>query len=213
MLTMLYETGHPWITFKDPSNIRNSQDHAGVIHSSNLCTEILLNTSADEVAVCNLGSVNWAWHTKDGFLNADELRDTVSTALRMLDNVIDINFYPIEKARTSNMRHRPIGLALVGFHAALPHMGISYATEHTLQFADESMEHIAYAAILASSQLAKERGTYPSYAGSKWDRGLLPQDTLELLEEERGEAIDVPRGSALDWMPVREAVRRYGMRN
>ncbi len=213
MLTLLFETGHPWITFKDPSNIRNSQDHAGVIHSSNLCTEILLNTSADEVAVCNLGSVNLAWHTKDGFLNVDELRDTVSTAVRMLDNVIDINFYPIEKARTSNMRHRPIGLGLMGFQDALHHLGISYDSEEALQFADESMEHIAYAAILASSQLAKERGTYPSYAGSKWDRGLLPQDTLELLEEERGEAIDVPRGSALDWMPVREAVRRYGMRN
>lgn len=213
MLTLLFETGHPWITFKDPSNIRSSQDHAGVIHSSNLCTEILLNTSADEVAVCNLGSINLAWHTKDGFLDVDALRTTVNTAVRMLDNVIDINFYPIEKARNANMRHRPVGLGLMGFQDALHQVGIPYASEEALKFADESMEHIAYAAILASAELAKERGPYSSYPGSKWDRGLLPQDTLELLEQERGETIEVPRGGSLNWAPVREAVRRYGMRN
>lgn len=213
MLTLLFETGHPWITFKDPSNIRSSQDHAGVIHSSNLCTEILLNTSADEVAVCNLGSINLAWHTKDGFLDVDALRTTVNTAVRMLDNVIDINFYPIEKARNANMRHRPVGLGLMGFQDALHQVGIPYASEEALKFADESMEHIAYAAVLASAELAKERGPYSSYPGSKWDRGLLPQDTLELLEQERGETIDVPRGGSLNWAPVREAVRRYGMRN
>lgn len=213
MLTLLFETGHPWITFKDPSNIRSSQDHAGVIHSSNLCTEILLNTSADEVAVCNLGSINLAWHTKDGFLDVDALRTTVNTAVRMLDNVIDINFYPIEKARNANMRHRPVGLGLMGFQDALHQVGIPYASEEALKFADESMEHIAYAAVLASAELAKERGPYSSYPGSKWDRGLLPQDTLELLEQERGETIEVPRGGSLNWAPVREAVRRYGMRN
>lgn len=213
MLTMLFETGHPWITFKDPSNVRNTQAHAGVIHSSNLCTEILLNTSQDEVAVCNLGSINLAWHIQNGRLDVDLLRKTVSTAVRMLDNVIDINFYPIEAAKRSNLRHRPIGLGLMGFQDALHKLGIAYASEEAVAFADESMEHIAYAAILASAHLAKERGRYPSYAGSTWDRGLLPQDTLDLLEKERGIPVAVDRRSVLDWTPVREAVRRYGMRN
>src|SRR5690606_14528021 len=213
MLTMLFETGHPWITFKDPSNVRNTQAHAGVIHSSNLCTEILLNTSQDEVAVCNLGSINLAWHIQNGRLDVDLLRKTVSTAFRMLDNVIDINFYPIEAAKSSTLRNLPIGLGLMGFQDALHKLGIAYASEEAVAFADETMEHIAYAAILASAHLAKERGRYPSYAGSTWDRGLLPQDTLDLLEKERGIPVEVDRRSVLDWTPVREAVRRYGMRN
>ena len=213
MLTMLFETGHPWITFKDPSNLRNTQAHAGVVHSSNLCTEILLNTSSDEVAVCNLGSINLAWHIQGGRLDVEALRATVATAMRMLDNVIDINFYPIEAARRSNLRHRPVGLGIMGFQDALHKLGIAYASEEAVAFADRSMEHIAYAAILASAHLAKERGRYPSYEGSTWERGLMPHDTLELLEKERGERIDVDRGASLDWTPVREAVRRYGMRN
>lgn len=213
MLTMLFETGHPWITFKDPSNVRSPQDHTGVVHSSNLCTEILLNTSKDEVAVCNLGSVNLPWHIRNGALDEVALRETVQTAVRMLDNVIDINFYPIEKARNANMRHRPVGLGMMGFQDALHKLNIPYASEAAVQFADESMEHIAYAAILASAELAGERGRYSSYAGSKWDRGLLPQDTVQLLAEERGEPVDVPLGGKLDWSPVREAIRRHGMRN
>lgn len=213
MLTMLFETGHPWITFKDPSNIRSPQDHAGVVHSSNLCTEILLNTSADEVAVCNLGSINLAWHTQSGALDADALRDTVKTAVRMLDNVIDINFYPIDKARNANMRHRPVGLGMMGFQDALHQLGISYASEQAIDFADTSMEHIAYTAILASSELAAERGPYASYSRSKWDRGLLPLDTLALLAEERGVSIDVEQTASLDWTPVRESIKAHGMRN
>lgn len=213
MLTMLFETGHPWMTFKDPSNVRNTQDHVGVIHSSNLCTEILLNTSADEVAVCNLGSVNLAWHIKDGALTVSALRETVTTAVRMLDNVIDINFYPIEQAARANLRHRPVGLGLMGFHDALHKLGISYASEEAARFADESMEHIAYAAIFASSMLAAERGPYPSYSGSKWDRGLLPQDTLALIEKERGVPLDVDHGGKLDWTPVQDSIKKYGMRN
>lgn len=213
MLTMLFETGHPWITFKDPSNIRSTQDHAGVIHSSNLCTEILLNTTADEVAVCNLGSVNLAWHTRSGQLDVEALRLTVKTAMRMLDNVIDINFYPIEKARNANMRHRPVGLGMMGFQDALHQLKIRYASQEAVEFADLSTEHIAYAAILASAELAEERGTYASYGGSKWDRGLLPQDTIALLQEERGEAVGVTAEGALDWSPVREAIGTYGMRN
>lgn len=213
MLTMLYETGHPWITFKDAANLRNTQAHAGVIHSSNLCTEILLNTSPDEVAVCNLGSVNLAWHVRDGRLDETALRETVTTAVRMLDNVIDINFYPIEAARRSNLRHRPIGLGAMGFQDALHKLKIPYASEEAVAFADQSMEAVAYAAILASAELAKERGTYPSYAGSTWSRGLLPQETLDQLEAERGVPVEVERGGRLDWTPVREAIRQYGMRN
>ncbi len=213
MLTRLFETGHPWITFKDPSNIRSPQDHAGVVHSSNLCTEILLNTSADETAVCNLGSINLLEHIVDGRFDLDRLATTIRTAVRMLDNVIDINFYPTPEAGRSNLRHRPVGLGIMGFQDALHALGVSYASEAAVQFADTSMEAIAYHAILASSELAGERGAYPTYAGSKWDRGMLPLDTLELLEQERGDAIAVDRSASLDWQPVRDSIARHGMRN
>ncbi len=213
MLTMLFETGHPWITFKDPSNIRSPQDHTGVVHSSNLCTEILLNTSKDETAVCNLGSVNLAAHTTPAGINRELFNGTIGTAIRMLDNVIDLNFYPTVEARTANLRHRPIGLGLMGFQDALYIQGISYGSLEAAQFADESMELISYNAILSSSNLAAERGTYGSYSGSKWDRGLLPLDTLNLLEKERGGYLEVDRESCLDWTPVREAIKKNGMRN
>jgi ribonucleoside-diphosphate reductase alpha chain len=213
MLTRLFETGHPWVTFKDPSNIRSPQDHAGVVHSSNLCTEILLNTSRDETAVCNLGSINLKAHVRDGALDMDLLRDTVRIAMRMLDNVIDINYYPTPEAKNANLRHRPVGLGIMGFQDALAAMDLSYASEGAVEFADRSMEAISYFAILASTELAKERGTYSSYAGSKWDRGLLPIVTLDLLEAERGEKLDVDRSVTLNWEPVRAAVREYGMRN
>ncbi len=213
MLSMLFETGHPWITFKDPSNIRSPQDHVGVIHSSNLCTEILLNTSKEETAVCNLGSINLSQHTNYKGLNENLLATTVRTAVRMLDNVIDMNFYPIVEAKNSNLRHRPIGLGIMGFQDALYIQNISYASHKAVEFADESMEMISYYAILASTELAKERGTYESYQGSKWDRGLLPIDTIAILEQERGMKIDVDRNGKLDWTPVRQAVEKYGMRN
>ncbi|NGX45979.1 MAG: Ribonucleoside-diphosphate reductase 1 subunit alpha [Chlamydiae bacterium] len=212
MLSMLFETGHPWITFKDPSNIRSPQDHVGVVHSSNLCTEILLNTSKEETAVCNLGSINLAAHMTAEGLDKERLAKTVRTAVRMLDNVIDVNFYPTEGSKTANMRHRPIGLGLMGFQDALYQMNISYASHEAVQFADHSMELISYHAILASSQLAKERGTYSSYKGSKWDRGLLPIDTVDLLEEERG-SLDMDKSASLDWTPVRASVKKHGMRN
>ena len=213
MLAMLFETGHPWITFKDPSNIRSPQDHAGVVHSSNLCTEITLNTAPDETAVCNLGSLNFAKFVENGTFNADLVAQTVKVAMRMLDNVIDINFYPTEDAGRSNMRHRPVGLGVRGFHDALYLLGIDYDSPASVKFADTSMEVVAYYAILTSSELAKERGAYQSYKGSKWDRGIFPQDTLDLLEEERGIKIPVTRGGALDWAPVRAHVAKYGMRN
>jgi ribonucleoside-diphosphate reductase alpha chain len=213
MLSMLFETGHPWITFKDPSNIRSPQDHVGVVHSSNLCTEILLNTSADETAVCNLGSVNLARHVTDKGLNEKQLAQTVRTAIRMLDNVIDINFYPIQEAQNSNLRHRPIGLGLMGFQDALYIQNISYASHAAVDFADKSMEMISYYAILASTELAGEKGTYQTYKGSKWDRGLLPIDTLDLLEQERGLKVDVDRCMSMNWEPVRAAVKKYGKRN
>lgn len=213
MLSMLFETGHPWITFKDPSNIRGAQDHAGVIHSSNLCTEILLNTSIDETAVCNLGSVNLVKHIKDGKLDEKRIERTVRTAIRMLDNVIDINFYPIKEAQNANKRHRPIGLGIMGFQDVLYKLGISYASPEAVRFADECMEMISYYAILASSELAKERGTYESYKGSKWDRGLLPIDTIDLLEKERGEEVQMDRSQKMDWKVVRESIKKHGMRN
>lgn len=213
MLTALFETGHPWLAFKDAANARSPQDHAGVVHNSNLCTEILLNTSKDEVAVCNLGSVNLAAHVTPAGIDHDRLRETVTTAMRMLDNVIDLNHYPIPEARASNLRHRPVGLGLMGFQDALWELGIGYASEEAVAFADRSMEAISYYAILASTELAKERGPYPSFAGSKWDRGLLPIDTVALLAEERGEQIEVDLGTTLDWEPVRQAVRAHGMRN
>jgi ribonucleoside-diphosphate reductase alpha chain len=213
MLSMLFETGHPWITFKDPSNIRSPQDHVGVVHSSNLCTEILLNTSLEETAVCNLGSVNLVEHMTPSGIDQKKLASTIRTAVRMLDNVIDINFYPTAETKTANQRHRPIGLGMMGFQDALYIQNISYASHEAVQFADTSMELIAYYAILASSELAKEKGTYSSYKGSKWDRGLLPIDTIDLLETERGGNLDVDRSSALDWTPVRQSIKKHGMRN
>lgn len=213
MLSMLFETGHPWITFKDPSNVRSPQDHAGVVHSSNLCTEILLNTSAEETAVCNLASLNLAAHTDVYGLDEERLSETIKTATRMLDNVIDINFYPTPEAETANSRHRPVGLGLMGFQDALFEQRIPYASEEAVRFADYSMEFISYHAILASTGLARERGTYQSYGGSKWSRGLLPIDTIDLLESERGVAVEMDRTTTLDWQPVREAVSEHGMRN
>ncbi len=214
MLKALFETGHPWITFKDPCNVRSPQDHVGVIHSSNLCTEITLNTSEEETAVCNLGSVILDTHIKDnGDLDLEMLRETITVAVRALDNVIDINFYPTEAAKRSNMRHRPIGLGVMGLQNALFKRNMSFASNEAVEFNDEFMEAIAYYAYSASSDLAAERGTYSSYRGSKWDRGLLPQDTIELLEQERGVKIDVPRGGRLDWKPVREKIAKQGMRN
>ena len=213
MLSMLFETGHPWITFKDPSNIRSPQDHAGVVHSSNLCTEITLNTSREETAVCNLGSVNLEKHVVDGALQAQTLAATVQTAMRMLDNVIDVCFYPTPEARASNLRHRPVGLGVMGFADALFKLDVPFASREAIAFADRSMELVARSAVLGSSRLAAERGPYSSYRGSKWDRGLLPQDTLDLLEQERGQRIEVPRGGELDWEPVRAHVREHGMRN
>lgn len=214
MLKMLFETGHPWITFKDPCNLRSPQDHVGVIHSSNLCTEITLNTSDEETAVCNLGSVVLDTHiTKDGMLDHEMLAETITVAIRALDNVIDINFYPTDAAKTANSRHRPIGLGVMGLQNALFKKGISFASDAAVDFNDEFMEAIAYYAYSASSDLSGERGTYSTYRGSKWDRGILPQDSLELLENERGQEIQVPRGGKMDWRPVREKVAKQGMRN
>ena len=213
MLAMLFETGHPWMTFKDPSNIRSPQDHVGVVHSSNLCTEILLNTGRDEVAVCNLGSVNLVAHTTPTGIDVAKLARTVKIAMRMLDNVIDVTLYPIPAARNANMRHRPVGLGIMGFQDALTTIGVSYASDDAVRFADESMELVSYYAFMASSELARERGTYESYAGSKWDRGMLPIDTVDLLEAERGEVVPVDRSARLDWTPVRESIRAHGMRN
>lgn len=213
MLTALYETGHPWITFKDPSNVRSPQDHAGVVHNSNLCTEILLNTSEGEIAVCNLASVNLVSHVVDGRLDRDRLGETVALAIRMLDDVIDINYYPVPEARAANQKHRPVGLGVMGFQDVLSELGVSYASPEAVEFADRSMEMVAWHAIKASADLAAERGAYPSFAGSKWDRGLLPQDTVDLLAGERGEPVDVQRGGWLDWAPVRAAIAAHGLRN
>jgi ribonucleoside-diphosphate reductase alpha chain len=214
MLKMVFETGHPWITFKDPCNVRSPQDHCGVIHSSNLCTEITLNTSEEETAVCNLGSVIIDSHiTRDGVIDQEMLKETITVAIRALDNVIDINFYPTKAAATANSRHRPIGLGVMGLQNALYKRGLSFASDAAVEFNDEMMEAIAYYAYSASSDLAAERGTYSSYKGSKWDRGLLPQDTLDLLQDERGRAIDVPRGGKMDWTVVRERIAKQGMRN
>ena len=214
MLSMLFETGHPWITFKDPCNVRSPQDHAGVIHSSNLCTEITLNTSNDETAVCNLGSVILDSHLKpDGSLDLEKLRDTIRVAVRALDNVIDINFYPTAAAKLSNGRHRPIGLGVMGLANALYMKGVAFASEAAVEFNDEFMEAIAHCAYEASSDLAAERGAYSTYKGSKWDRGLLPQDTVDLLEQERGVPIQVPRTSRMDWTALRAKIAKQGMRN
>ncbi len=214
MLRSLFETGHPWITFKDPCNVRSPQDHVGVVHSSNLCTEITLNTSAEETAVCNLGSIVADEHlTADGEIDHAKLRETVRIAVRALDNVIDVNFYPTEAARTANMRHRPVGLGVMGLQYALYRKGLAFGDPDALAFGDQLLEAIAFYAYEASSDLAAERGTYQSYAGSKWDRGLLPPDTVDLLESERGAPVEVPRGGTLDWGPLRTKIAAQGMRN
>lgn len=213
MLSMLFETGHPWITFKDPCNLRSPQQHMGVVHSSNLCTEITLNTSADEIAVCNLGSVNLVAHLKKGKLDHQKLKTTVATAMRMLDNVIDINYYAVSKARNSNLRHRPVGMGIMGFQDCLHVLRLPYGSDSAVEFADRSMEAVAYQAYWASTELAEERGRYKSYKGSLWDRGLLPQDTLALLKEERGGYVDVDASETLDWSVLRERIKKHGMRN
>ncbi|WP_374658179.1 ribonucleoside-diphosphate reductase subunit alpha [Inhella sp.] len=213
MLTMLFETGHPWITFKDACNVRSPQQHVGVVHSSNLCTEITLNTNDSEIAVCNLGSINLSQHLKDGAVDHAKLRKTVSTAMRMLDNVIDINYYAVKKARDSNLRHRPVGLGLMGFQDALYQLRTPYASQEAVDFADRSMEAICYYAYWASSELAEERGRYSTYKGSLWDRGILPMDTLNLLEQARGGHVDVDRSATLDWELLRKRIAQHGMRN
>ena len=213
MLSMLFETGHPWITFKDPCNIRSPQQHVGVVHSSNLCTEITLNTSDSETAVCNLGSVNLAQHLKDGAIDHDKLRRTVTTAMRMLDNVIDINYYAVDKARDSNLRHRPVGLGLMGFQDALYELRMPYASDAAMEFADASMEAICYYAYWASTELARERGSYSTFQGSLWDRGVLPLDSLGLLAQERGGHVEVDTSTRLDWDALRQKIARDGMRN
>jgi ribonucleoside-diphosphate reductase alpha chain len=218
MLSMLFETGHPWITFKDACNVRSPQQHAGVVHSSNLCTEITLNTSDTETAVCNLGSVNLLNHVKRGedgtkVLDHDKLQVTIKTAMRMLDNVIDINYYAVKKARDSNMRHRPVGLGVMGFQDALYELRIPYASNEAVEFADRSMEAVCYYAYWASTELARERGRYTSYKGSLWDQGILPPDTLDLLARERGGYVDVDRSSSLDWDALRKKIAADGMRN
>jgi ribonucleoside-diphosphate reductase alpha chain len=213
VLSMLFETGHPWITFKDACNIRSPQQHAGVVHSSNLCTEITLNTSDTETAVCNLGSVNLLQHLKDGAVDHDKLKRTITTAMRMLDNVIDINYYAVKKARDSNMRHRPVGLGVMGFQDALYELRIPYASKEAVEFADRSMEAVCYHAYWASTELARERGKYSSYRGSLWDKGILPLDTLDLLEKQRGGYVEVDRSAALDWDALRKKIAADGMRN
>ncbi len=224
MLSMLFETGHPWITFKDACNVRSPQNHAGVVHSSNLCTEITLNTNDAEIAVCNLGSVNLSQHLKDGEIDLVKLKKTTATAMRMLDNVIDINYYAVKKARDSNLRHRPVGLGIMGFQDCLYQLRLPYASDEAVAFADRSMEAVCYHAYWASTELAEERGRYSSYRGSLWDRGILPQDSLDLLREARGAGLskdgapspsylEVDRSSTLDWTPLRARIAEYGMRN
>ena len=214
MLSMVFETGHPWITFKDVCNLRSPQQHIGVVHSSNLCTEITLNTSQDEIAVCNLGSVNLTHHIKDGEMDGEKLERTITTAIRMLDNVIDINYYAVKAAETSNMKHRPIGIGIMGFQDALYMLKTPYASEEAVEFADRSMEMVSYYAIKASSDLAKERGTYKSYEGSLWSQGVLPIDSIDMLKESRGENyLDLDESSTMDWDKLRETVKKQGMRN
>ena len=217
MLTMLFETGHPWITFKDACNVRSPQQHCGVVHSSNLCTEITLNTSDTETAVCNLGSVNLSRHLKDGAngkeLDHDKLKRTIKIAMRMLDNVIDINYYAVKKARDSNMRHRPVGLGIMGFQDSLYEMRTPYGSQAAVDFADRAMEAVCYNAYWASSDLAKERGRYSTFTGSLWDQGILPLDTIDLLEKSRGGYVEVDRSSTLDWDALRQKITKDGMRN
>jgi ribonucleoside-diphosphate reductase alpha chain len=217
---MLFETGHPWITFKDPCNIRSPQQHVGVVHSSNLCTEITLNTNDTEIAVCNLGSVNLVNHLKPVAssqdrpdLDLEKLHRTIRTAMRMLDNVIDINYYAVAKARNSNIRHRPVGLGIMGFQEALHAMRVPYASQEAVEFADRSMEAVCYNAYWASTDLAEERGAYSSFRGSLWDQGVLPLDTLKLLAQERGGYVEVDMSSTLDWEALRARIKAHGMRN
>lgn len=213
MLTRLFETGHPWITFKDPCNVRSPQDHVGVVHSSNLCTEITLNTSETETAVCNLGSINLVYHINHGVLDEPLLEQTINTAIRMLDNVVDLNFYPTQEARTSNINHRPIGLGLMGFQDALFMLDVPFSSQAAVQFSDMLMERISYFAIKSSCLLAQERGQYGSFKGSKWDRSIFPIDTIDLLEQERSMPIDVSRTTTLDWNALKDLVKQHGMRN
>ncbi|QGP53161.1 Ribonucleoside-diphosphate reductase 1 subunit alpha [Piscirickettsia salmonis] len=213
MLGMLFETGHPWITFKDACNLRSPQQHAGVVHSSNLCTEITLNTSVDEIAVCNLGSINLIAHIDEHGLNLAKLKHTVTTAVRMLDNVIDINYYAVPQARNSNLKHRPVGLGMMGFQDALYQLGYSYSSEQAVEFADSSMEAVSYFAIEASCNLAKERGHYESYPGSLWDQGILPIDSIALLQEARGEYLQQDTQARMNWDELRQKLKQHGMRN
>jgi ribonucleoside-diphosphate reductase alpha chain len=213
MLSMLFETGHPWLTFKDPCNLRSPQQHCGVVHSSNLCTEITLNTSDQEIAVCNLGSVNMAEHVDENGLNLPKLERTIRTAMRMLDNVIDYNYYSVPQARRSNLRHRPVGLGIMGFQDALYKMRLAYASAEAVEFADRSMEAVSYYSIMASTELAEERGTYSSFEGSLWQRGILPIDSIELLEKNREGYLQVDRTQTMDWEGLRERVITIGMRN
>lgn len=213
MLSMLFETGHPWLTFKDPCNLRSPQQHVGVVHSSNLCTEITLNTSQDEIAVCNLGSVNLPAHIRKGKLDKEKLKRTITTAIRMLDNVIDINYYSVPQARNSNLQHRPIGMGLMGFQDALYELKLDYASQEAVEFADVSMELISYYAIEASCDLAKERGSYSSYEGSLWSKGILPIDSINLLQQARSKHLEQDRSQRLDWESLRVKVRTQGMRN
>ncbi len=213
MLSMLFETGHPWFTFKDPCNLRSPQQHVGVVHSSNLCTEITLNTNQEEIAVCNLGSVNLAQHVDENGLDIEKLQGTINTAVRMLDNVIDINYYSVPQAERSNMKHRPVGLGIMGFQDALYKQGISYASEGAVKFADNSMEAVSYYAIQASAKLAEERGAYQTFEGSLWSQGVLPIDSIDILVKQRGEDYcKVDRSQSLDWNGVR-AMAKKGMRN
>ena len=215
MLSMLFETGHPWFTFKDPCNLRSPQQHTGVVHSSNLCTEITLNTSTEEIAVCNLGSVNLAQHIDEatGTLDTEKLEKTINTAMRMLDNVIDYNYYSVPQARRSNLRHRPVGMGIMGFQDALYKLRLPYASDEAVQFADTSMETISYYAIKASTNLAEERGPYASFPGSLWSKGILPIDSLQLMAEHRQEYLQADMSQTLDWDSLRERIRTVGMRN
>src|SRR5690606_25950580 len=215
MLSMLFETGHPWLTFQDACNVRSPRPPVRTIHSSNLCTEITLNTSKDEVAVCNLGSVNLVNHvTEDGGLDLEKIQRTIKTAVRMLDNVIDINYYSVDQAKHSNLKHRPVGMGIMGFQDALYIQKIPYASERAVEFADSSMEAISYFAIQASTDLAEERGTYETYAGSLWDQGILPIDSLRMLAEERGEDfLDANFNQTMDWEALRQRIKAVGMRN
>ncbi|MGH8603691.1 MAG: ribonucleoside-diphosphate reductase subunit alpha, partial [Gammaproteobacteria bacterium] len=213
MLNMLYETGHPWLAFKDVCNLRSPQLHAGVVHSSNLCTEITLNTSFNEIAVCNLGSVNLAQHVSEKGLDKQKLAQTIGTAVRMLDNVIDYNYYSVAAARNSNLRHRPVGLGIMGFQDALYKQRIPFSSNAAIEFADRSMEMVSYYAIKASTDLAEERGRYSSFEGSLWSKGVLPVDSISLLEQGRGGYLEIDRSVSLDWEALRERVKTLGMRN